>query len=57
MHIIEVVAHEEEKEHDGMTSSQQVERRSSSSNVPFRILSPQARVESMRKTIKTLQLI
>ena len=47
------------KEHDGMPASQQMKRQSSSSNAPFNVLSPgsqQARVENMRKTIRTLQL-
>ena len=47
------------KEHDEMPVSQRQKRQSSSSSVPFKVLSPhsqQARVENMRKTIKTLQL-
>ena len=47
------------KEHDGMPASKRVKRQSSSSSVPFNVLSPnsqQARVGNMRRTIKTLQL-
>uniref|UniRef100_A0A1X7UN32 Uncharacterized protein n=1 Tax=Amphimedon queenslandica TaxID=400682 RepID=A0A1X7UN32_AMPQE len=47
------------KEHDEMPVSQRQKRQSSSSSIPFEVLSPhsqQARVENMRKTIKTLQL-
>ena len=47
------------REHDDLTPSERATRQSTSSKVPFDILSPvskKARVESMRKSIKNLQV-